>query len=88
MRTKKACMSFLAFPLLLAAGAARAEEQTIAISDFAFSPPELSVSLGTTVTWVNHDEEPHRVVESAGTFRSPALDTDGRYSVTFAKPGR
>jgi plastocyanin len=83
----KDLITALALPLLLATGALRAGEQTIAINGYRFLPPALTVPAGTTVTWVNHDEEPHRVVGKDKAFRSPALDTDERYSVTFAQPG-
>jgi plastocyanin len=58
------------------------------ISNFAFSPKTVTISVGTRVVWTNHDEEPH-VVTSAGKqfVSSKALDTDDKYAVTFAKPG-
>jgi plastocyanin len=61
----------------------------IAISEYMFAPATLTVAAGTKVTWVNHDQVPHTIVESAvnKTFRSSALDTDDSYSFTFAKPG-
>jgi plastocyanin len=83
----KGSITLLALPLLLATGGLHAGEQTIEINDYRFLPPALTVPPGTNVTWVNHDEEPHRVVGKEMAFRSPALDTDERYSVTFTKPG-
>ena len=60
----------------------------IAIDNFSFAPPTLTVAAGTQVTWVNHDDIPHTVVsEDKTTFKSPALDTDDKFSFTFSKPG-
>ena len=59
----------------------------ITIDNFTFSPKELTVAVGTTVKFVNHDDIPHTVVEKRLSFRSKALDTDNAYSYTFATAG-
>jgi plastocyanin len=53
----------------------------------AFEPGQLTVKAGTTVTWVNDDDIPHIVVATGKTFRSKALDTNDKFSFTFATPG-
>jgi plastocyanin len=65
---------------------ARAEELKITIDNFTFTPPELKVKVGDTVTWTNHDDIPHTVV-SAGKFRSKTLDSDDSFSFTFTAAG-
>ena len=66
---------------------ARAAEDTIVtIDNFTFQPAELTVKVGTTVTWNNHDDIPHTMV-SAGKFRSKTLDTDDSFSFTFTAAG-
>jgi len=62
---------------------------TIVIDNFTFSPQTLTVSAGTTLTWINRDDVPHTVTSSAAprTLDSPALDTGDRYQVTFRSPG-
>jgi plastocyanin len=60
---------------------------TVQIENFAFAPATLTVSAGTTVTWKNEDDSPHRIGDQNGTFRSGALDTDDTFSHTFAAPG-
>ena len=73
---------------LLAYGAVAAqEENVVTIDNFTFTAPELTVAVGTTVKWVNHDDIPHTVVEKNKAFRSKALDTDDAYSFTFASAG-
>jgi plastocyanin len=67
-------------------GIARAEDTTVKIDNFTFEPAQLTVKVGTTVTWKNRDDIPHTVV-SAGKFRSKALDTDDSYSFTFTAAG-
>jgi plastocyanin len=59
----------------------------IAIDNFSFTPREITVTAGTTVTWVNHDDVPHTVVSTDKKFRSKALDTDDQFSFTFNDPG-
>jgi plastocyanin len=74
---------------MLAFGAVAAQDATnvITIDNFTFSPKELTVAVGTTVKWVNHDDIPHTIVEKKTTFRSKALDTDDSYSFTFTSAG-
>ena len=69
------------------AKAASPDADTITIDNFTFTPPELTVAVGTTVKWVNHDDIPHSVVDGNKAFRSKALDTDDSYSFTFASAG-
>jgi plastocyanin len=59
----------------------------VTIQNFAFAPASLTVRRGTTVTWVNRDEEPHTVAAGDGTFRSTTLGTGASFAFTFAKAG-
>jgi len=72
--------------LSLYLGGAHAEETKVTIDNFTFTPAELKLKVGDTVTWTNHDDIPHTVV-SAGKFRSKAMDTDGTFSFTFTAAG-
>jgi plastocyanin len=80
-----------ALPDLIATGAAAvtapASPATINIDNFAFTPATLTVTTGTTVTWKNEDDSPHRIGDKDGTFKSAALDTDDTFTHTFAAPG-
>jgi len=60
---------------------------SITIDNFSFTPKEITVAAGTTITWVNHDDVPHTVVSPDKKFRSKALDTDDQFSFTFTQPG-
>jgi plastocyanin len=69
--------------------AASATATTIKIDNFSFSPPSTTVPAGTTITWVNADDVPHKIVSSDGKFTaSPPVDTNDRYAFRFAQPGR
>jgi plastocyanin len=60
----------------------------IAIDNFQFSPPTLTVKAGTKITWINNDDVPHLIVNVQNKIKqSPVLDTDQRFSATLAKPG-
>ena len=59
----------------------------VKIDNFVFGPQALTVAVGTTVTWVNHDDIPHTVVSNDGVFKSKVLDTDEKFSYTFSKAG-
>jgi amicyanin len=76
---------------LLAFGAVAAQEakdeNTVTIDNFTFTSREMTVAVGTTVKWVNHDDIPHNVIDKNKAFRSKALDTDDSYSFTFASAG-
>ena len=75
---------------LLAHGAVAAQEPStdeVKIDNFVFNPQELTIAVGTTVKFVNHDDIPHTVVDKNKGFRSKALDTDDSFSFTFANAG-
>ena len=76
----------IAAAISLSFGAARAEDSKVTIDNFTFTPVELKLKVGDTVTWTNHDDIPHTVV-SAGKFRSKTMDTDGTFSFTFTSAG-
>ena len=48
--------------LLLPLSPARCEDMTVNIDNFTFEPAQLTVKVGTTVTWNNRDDIPHTVV--------------------------
>ena len=75
--------------LLVSGGAARGQDEgaRVEIKAHGFGTPELTVPAGTTVTWINHDDDPHTVTSTANVFRSPGLDTDETYAYTFTRPG-
>jgi plastocyanin len=67
-----------------AVGPVRAADTEVKIDNFTFNPQQITVKAGDTVIWVNHDDIPHAVVSQTQAFRSKALDTDDKFSFTFA----
>jgi len=61
----------------------------VKIDNFSFGPATLTVPVGTTVTWTNHDDIPHTVVstDDPKAFKSRVMDTDEKFSYTFTKAG-
>jgi plastocyanin len=61
----------------------------VKIDNFSFGPADVTVPVGTTVTWTNRDDIPHTVVstDDSKTFKSKVLDTDEKFSFTFSKVG-
>jgi len=61
----------------------------VKIDNFSFGPAALTVTVGSTLTWINRDDIPHTVVstDDPKTFKSKVLDTDEKFSFTFTKAG-
>jgi amicyanin len=59
----------------------------VKIDNFNFEPATLTVAVGTTVTWTNRDDMPHTAVSTDKVFKSKVLDTNEKFSYTFAKAG-
>lgn len=66
----------------------RADETQVKIDNFTFNPQQITVKAGATVVWTNGDDIPHTVTSKTMAFRSKALDTDDKFSFTFATPGK
>ena len=77
--------------ILFAAASSQAATppQEIDISQFAFSPRELTVPVGTELIWVNHDQTIHSVIGQGegGKFSSPGLDSGDRFRMVFKHSG-
>jgi amicyanin len=67
---------------------AQAPGPAVTIDNFTFGPQQIKVKAGDTVTWTNHDDIPHTVRSTTAAFKSNALDTDDKFSFTFAAPGK
>jgi plastocyanin len=72
---------------IAAVSPALAAEIEVKIDNFTFNPQQITVKAGDNVTWVNHDDIPHTVTSKTLLFRSKAMDSDDKFSFTFAKPG-
>jgi plastocyanin len=70
-----------------AAASPQAKTAEVKIDNFKFGPEALTVPVGATVTWTNRDDIPHTVVSTEGWFKSKVMDTDEKFTFTFAKAG-
>ena len=77
----------LAISAVAVAGRTSANTNEIAIENFAFQPATLTVTVGSTVTWVNRDDEPHTATANDKSFNSKTLDNGDRFSQQFNAPG-
>jgi plastocyanin len=70
------------------ASAADSAPVAVKIDNFSFTPQTITIPVGTEVTWTNQDDIPHTVVsDDKTTFKSPALDTDEKFSFKFENKG-
>ena len=63
---------------------------TILIKNFAFSPANLTIKTGTTVTWLNQDEAVHQIESDSkvqGVFLSNSLAYGESFTFTFIQAG-
>lgn len=60
----------------------------VTIDNFSFSPNALTLSVGATVTWINHDSAPHVVSSADNQFKkSTVLKTGQTFFHTFVATG-
>lgn len=79
--------SIVAVVVLSPAAGAQGNGQTVSIQDFFFSPAQLNVQPGTTVTWTNQGKAPHTVTADDGSFDSETLQPGQSFSHTFQSTG-
>ena len=70
-----------------AATATGQNEVTVTINDQGFTPARLTISPGTTVTWVNQGQLAHTATAENGSFDSGLIQPGGRYSRRFDQAG-
>lgn len=90
MLTKRHFLFALAVVLLAFAftySSQPADPNEIVIQNFAFEPSTLTVTVGTKVTWVNRDDEPHTATATDKRFNSKTLETGESFSTEFKTPG-
>lgn len=71
-----------------AAPATDGEAVQIGMKGLKFDPAEVTVKVGTTVTWKNLEDIPHNVTaEKGATFESDTFGKDGTYEYKAEKAG-
>ena len=61
--------------------------ETVTIVDSAFQPAELTVPVGTTITWVHDGRLTHTVTADDASFNSGNLGNGDTFSFTFSEAG-
>ena len=59
----------------------------LAIQDFRFSPEDLTINAGTTVTWANNDAAVHDATERDHSWNTELLSKGEAGEITFDEPG-
>ena len=77
----------LAGAISLAQAAAADAGPQVIIDNYAFSPASLTVKVGTTVTWINQDDDAHTVDSTQGKFKSGTMNKGGRFEFRFTEAG-
>src|SRR5689334_22645512 len=84
-----AVIAATALAVVMGARPSAAAQINVMIEHYQFSPADLSVHVGDTVTWTNMDDAPHTVTTSSGPDKisSPTLNKGDTFSFTFTKTG-
>ena len=72
---------------LASVAGAQGQTMTVSIEDFFFSPANMTVAPGTTVTWVNNGRAPHTSTADDGAWDSGTLQPGESFSFTFDQAG-
>lgn len=73
--------------LLVGGAVALAATRAVAISDFAFSPKTITITVGDRVTWTNSDAVAHTATDTGGAFDTGSIGQGESASVRFTQPG-
>ena len=60
----------------------------VAMDGVSFTPEQLVVKVGETVTWTNKDPFPHNVTSSTVAFKSGDIAPDAQWSFRATEAGR
>ena len=84
-----ATLSFVALLVFAPTAWAQGQEVTVRMEDNFFSPANITVEPGTTVTWVQSGNNPHTTTSYDGLWDSGMIEggSGGTFSFTFEEPG-
>jgi plastocyanin len=60
---------------------------SVSITNFAFSPAAITVTVGSTVVWTNNDSVQHDITFDGGSIASSVLNQNDTFSHTFPTAG-
>ena len=59
----------------------------VTIQSYTFTPADISIKVGDTVTWTNLDTVAHNVVADDSSWSSGQLNKGDKFSFTFSQAG-
>lgn len=65
----------------------KAKRTEISIKDRKFTPAKVTIKVGETVLWTNHDHMDHTVDAKDNSFSSGTIKSGKTYEFTFKKAG-
>ena len=69
-------------------GSGSAGVKSVTIADYTYEPADLTVPVGTKVSFTNEDSTPHTATSKMpGAFESGSIDTDRTRTITLEDPG-
>ncbi|MCO4841519.1 MAG: cupredoxin family copper-binding protein [Yoonia sp.] len=82
--------ALVALPLTaaMASAASHATAHTVVIKGMKFTPENLNINAGDTVTWVNEDNVRHSATDLNGAFDTGLLQKGQSATMTFGGAGR
>src|ERR1043166_3780708 len=79
---------FLIASFLISAGAKAATTSVSILGiSMAYSPANVTINRGDTVTWTNKDTITHTVTSNTSVFNSGNMGANATFSFTFNNPG-
>jgi plastocyanin len=84
-----ATLSLVALLAFAPSAWAQGKEVTVRMEDNFFTPADITVEPGTTVTWVQSGNNPHTTTSYDGLWDSGMIEggSGGTFSFTFEEPG-
>lgn len=83
-------VALVALPLTAAIARAdgHATTHTVVIRDFAFTPADIQINAGDSITWINEDNARHSATDLNGAFDTGLLSQGQEATMTFSGAGR
>jgi plastocyanin len=69
------------------AGPALGTSQSVVIQDFSYQPQSVTINIGESVTWINHDPVGHTATSDTGAFDTGVIAPSGNKTISFAIAG-
>jgi plastocyanin len=63
------------------------QRHVVYIEAFTFQPPQIAVSLGDVIVWVNHDLVPHFLNIAEGQWQSPVIEEGQSWEMVVDQEG-